>query len=249
MSTPLLIAHRGESRDAPENTLAAIRLAWERGARAVEIDVHRSADGATVVIHDADTRRIGGPRQLVARQTLAELRAIDAGAWKHRRWRGERVPVLEEVLATVPRGGRLFVELKAGPECVPGVAAAVQAGGLAAEQVLALAFDEAVVAAAAQALPENEVCLLLDAAQWTPRGALERKIARARELGARGFDVEVHRRLDAAVVRAVHAAGLRLYVWTVNRLSTARRLADAGVDGITTDRCAWLRAGLGGHAV
>jgi glycerophosphoryl diester phosphodiesterase len=244
MNGPLLIAHRGESHEAPENSLAAVRLAWVRGARAVEIDVRRSADGELVVIHDADTRRIGGPRRAVAAQTAEQLASLDAGSWKHPRWAGERVPLLGEVLASVPARGRLFIELKEGPECVPPLVKLLARSGLAPRQVLMMSFAEATVAAAAAALPHHEVALLLDARRYVPRGALASAIERAKKLGCRALDVGVHRRLDAAKIAAVHAAGLRLYVWTVDRVSTARRLAEVGIDGITTNRCAWLAAQL-----
>jgi glycerophosphoryl diester phosphodiesterase len=239
---PLLIAHRGESHDAPENTLAAVRLAWERGAHAVEIDVHLSSDGELVVLHDFDTRRIGGSRTPVARQTAAALRAIDAGAWKHRRWRGEKIPLLSEVLATVPEHGRLFIEIKAGPACVPPLARLLAAGPLEPRQIVVMSFDVATVADAARAFSRSEVCLLLSARQWLPRGALARAIEQARAMGCRGLDLQTHRRLDAAVIEAAHAAGLRVYVWTVDRVPVARRLAEAGIDGITTNRRAWLAA-------
>lgn len=239
-TAPLLIAHRGESRDAPENTLAAVRLAWERGARAVEVDVRRCAGGELVVIHDPDTRRIGGPARPVAALTVAELQAFDAGSWKHARWAGERVPLLRDVLTTVPRPGRLFVELKEGPECVPPLVALLRGTSLVARQVLVMSFLPATVEAAARALPGHEVALLLEARDCASETRLARSVERARALGCGAIDVEAHWQLGAGRVAAVHAAGLRLYVWTVDRPSTARRLAAAGVDGITTNRCAWL---------
>src|SRR4051794_3938882 len=97
-----VIAHRGASHDAPENTLAAIKLAWQQEADAAEFDLHLSRDGKLVVIHDADTRRVAGVDKRVAEQTLAELRRLDVGAWKGPRFAGERIATLEEVLATVP---------------------------------------------------------------------------------------------------------------------------------------------------
>jgi len=242
--TPLIIAHRGESRDAPENTLAAVRLAWERGARAVEIDVRLTADREVVVVHDADLRRIGRSRLTVAGSSAAALRAIDVGAWKHRRWSGERVPTLGEVLATVPRGARIFVEIKTGPEIVPALVRVMAASRLAPRQVLFMSFDRATIAAVARALPDHEACLLLTARQLFGGDGVAGAIAAAGALGCTSLDVQRHRRLNRAVVEAVHAAGLRLYTWTVNRLSTARRLAAAGIDGITTDRCAWMREHL-----
>lgn len=239
---PLLIAHRGESYDAPENTLAAVNLAWARGARAVEIDARMAADGALVVSHDPDTRRIGGPRRPIRRQTLAELRALDAGAWKHRRWTGERVPLLREVLATVPSHGRLFVEMKEGAETVLPLADDLAAAQLSPRQVIVMSFLPETVAAAARALPDCEVCLLLRARDYVPVGHLARAIDYARSLGAHSLDVECHRALDRVKIAAAHAAGLAVYVWTVNRVATARRLVAAGINGITTDRCAWMQA-------
>src|SRR5580698_8356847 len=99
-----IIAHRGSSFEAPENTLAAVNLAWRQRADAVEIDVHLSRDGRLVVIHDSNTRRTTGVNRKVARQTLAELHALDAGRWKGLTWLGEKIPSLEEVLASVPPG-------------------------------------------------------------------------------------------------------------------------------------------------
>ena len=242
---PTIIAHRGESHDAPENTLGAIRLAWERGARAVEIDVRLTACGEVVVINDADLRRVGRSRLTVAGSTAAALRGVGVGGWKHPRWAAERVPLLTEVLATVPRGGRVFVEIKTGPEIVPALVQVMAGCALAPRQVLFMSFDRATMAAAAKALPAHEACLLLTARPFFGGASVAGAIATARELGCVSLDVQRHRRLNAAVVDAVHAADMRLYTWTVNRLSTARRLAAAGIDGITTDRCAWMRERLG----
>jgi len=242
----LLIAHRGESHDAPENTLAAVNLAWERGARAVEIDVRMTADGAIVVAHDPHTKRIGGWRTPIARQTLARLRTLDVGAWKHPRWSGERIPLLREVLATVPPRGRLFVEMKEGPNTVPATEAVLRAAWLSPRQVVVMSFRADTVAAAAEALPEYEVVLLLPARACGSRSAWQQAITKAATLGARGLNPECHRTLDATRIAAAHHAGLAVYTWTVDRAATARRLAAAGIDGITTNRCGWLHARIDG---
>jgi glycerophosphoryl diester phosphodiesterase len=172
--------------------------------------------------------------------------ALDAGAWKHRRWAGERVPLLRGVLATVPPLGHLFIELKEGPETVPPTVAAVRAAWLSAQQVILMSFLATTVAAAVRALPETEVLLLVRSRDYVSRGGWSRVVARAQALRARGLGVEAHRTLDAARIAAAHDAGLAVYVWTVNRPATARRLATAGIDGITTDRCAWMHSALGG---
>jgi len=126
-----IIGHRGASFDAPENTLASVHLAWAQGADAVEIDVHLSLDGRLVAIHDANTRRTTRVNRKVARQTLAQLRALDAGRWKAPRWAGEKIPTLEEVLGTIPPGQRLFVEIKSRADAAPELAAAKRRGSAA----------------------------------------------------------------------------------------------------------------------
>lgn len=247
-SPTLLIAHRGESRDAPENTLAAVNLAWSRGARAVEIDVRSSADGRPVVIHDASTRRIGGPAKAVAAQTADQLRRLDAGLWKGRRWAGERIPFLEEVLETIPAGGRLFIELKEGPESARVVSDVLRARAFDPRQLLLMSFNEETVQHLSLARLGIDVCLLLEAKQWKRRGGLARAVQVAHEFGLAGLNLEVDRALNEAVIRGVHDARLAIHCWTVNRVSTARRLARAGIDGITTDRCAWMTRHLGAAA-
>lgn len=116
-----IVAHRGASFDAPENTLSAFRLAWKLNADVIEGDFYLTKDEQIVCIHDKTTKRVA-PKQTsltIARSTLAELRALDVGSWKHPRFANERIPLLEEVLATVPEGKRIFVEIKCGPEIIP----------------------------------------------------------------------------------------------------------------------------------
>jgi len=99
-----IVAHRGASFDAPENTVAAIKLAWEQKADASEFDVYLSKDGKIVVIHDATTKRTAGDDMKVALTNLDELRKLDVGKWKNAKFAGEKIPTLEEMLATVPSG-------------------------------------------------------------------------------------------------------------------------------------------------
>jgi len=114
----LIIAHRGASDSAPENTLAAVRGAWAEGADTLEVDVHLTRDGRLAVIHDPDTQRTTGIPRVVAETTLAELQQLDAGRWKDARFAGEQIPALDDVLAIIPPAKRVFIELKSGPEAI-----------------------------------------------------------------------------------------------------------------------------------
>ena len=244
-----IIAHRGASKDAPENTLASVQLAWAQGADAVEIDVQLSRDGQLVVIHDDTTRRTARVRKPVSAQALAELRTLDAGRWKSAKFAGEKIPTLNEVLATVPSGQRLFVEIKCGPECVPAFVEAFQLSGKAPEQVVPIGFALPTMALVKQALPALEVCWVTDFHRtlrgWAPTAA--ELIAPAKDAGLDGLDVDGRGPVDAAFAQQVHDAGLRLYIWTVDAPAKARRLLAAGVDGLTTNRPGWLRAQLEGN--
>jgi len=229
-----IVAHRGASGEAPENTMAAFELAWERGADAVEGDFWMSADGEVVCIHDADTKKVGGLKLDVRKSTLAELRALDVGRWKGLEWTGERVPVLADVLRIVPEGKKILIEIKDSERVVAKVAEEVGRSGLASEQVRVIAFGEAVVAAAKKAMPEVKAYWLVGREKVEKMG-VNGVVSRAKALGADGLDVQAGKVPDPALIAAVRAAGLEFHVWTVNEPERAKAFAEAGTDSVTTD--------------
>jgi glycerophosphoryl diester phosphodiesterase len=243
-----LIAHRGASHDAPENTLAAFRLAWEQGADGVEGDFRLTRDAEIVCLHDATTRRTAGKKLAVAEATLTELRALDAGAWKGKEWTGEWIPTLREVIATVPPGKRLFIEVKSGPEILLPLAASLAEGDIEPEQAVILSFDAEVVAQARQLLPEVKALWISDYKRdwqcggWTP--TVGKVIQTLERTGASGLASRARRFIDAAFVQALREAGMELHVWTVDNPRTAARFAALGVDSVTTNRPEWLREKL-----
>jgi glycerophosphoryl diester phosphodiesterase len=241
-----IVAHRGASHDAPENTLPALRLAWEQKADASEFDVFLTKDGRVAVIHDKDTKRVAGVDRRVVDQTLAELKALDVGRWKGPRFTGTAIPTLEEMLAVVPDGKRVFVEVKCGPEIVPELVRLLTASGLKPAQTPVISFNAAVVAATKKARPDVPAYLLasLKQAKGKAPPTAEGLIAKAREVKADGLDLSAEDALDEAFAGKVRTAGLKLYVWTVNDPAVAKRMAALGVDGITTDRPGWLRERL-----
>lgn len=239
-----LISHRGESADAPENTLAAFNLAWKRKVPAIELDVHVSKDQRLVCIHDGDLKRTTGVAGPVKEAVMADLQKLDAGAWKHADFAGERLPTLEEALATIPEGGRCFIELKTGAEAVPPLVAAVEASGKKPEQLAVISFNAAALAETKRRLPKLKAYFLSsfkqdkETGRWSPTA--EELIAKAQSLQADGLDLEARGPLDAAFVAKIRAAKLGFYVWTVDDPKLARRMVELGVDGITTNKAAWL---------
>jgi glycerophosphoryl diester phosphodiesterase len=236
-----IIAHRGASYDAPENTLAAVRLAWEQGADAVEVDVHLSRDNRVIVIHDADTKRIAGVKRLVRNLTLAELQKLDCGRWKSSKYAGERLAPLEDVIATIPPGKRMLVEIKAGPEIVPHFPRVPT-------NVAPISFDLETIAMIKKMRPDLDCYWVVGWRRdwkrggWLPKPA--RMIEQALANNLDGLDVGANGPVTATFVKKAKAAGLGVYVWTVDSLAKARQLRAAGVDGIATNRPGWLKGQL-----
>ena len=244
----LFIAHRGASRDAPENTLAALDLAWQQGADAAEVDIQISRTGRLVVFHDPNTVRITGHNRLVSQLTLQQLRRLDAGSWKHPRWSGARIPTLAEAFDLVPAHRRLFVEIKCAATCVPEWTRVFQRSGLRPDQVVPIGFDLPTLRLLKSALPRLETCLVTrfrrswKSGRWNP--PLTRLIHDVLEAGLDGLDLGAHRLLTPAQVRLIHQTGLKVYVWTVDSPALARKFQAAGIDGLTTNRPGWLRRQL-----
>lgn len=238
MRRPLVIGHRGAAGEAPENTLAAFELAIRQGADGIEFDVHLSADGVPVVIHDQRLDRTTSGSGRVSQSSYAALRRLDAGAWFHPSvdggrarptYVGLRIPSLSEVLTWVrERNCKAFVEIKQPPATYPGIEARVleEIGrARAASLVTVISFH----------FPT---------------------LSRLRELGSRislGIDftrpllaVRRAKAVDATTllphwafasrrfIRRAHRAGLRVVVWGLDQPKWMRRKLADGVDGIIT---------------
>ncbi|MBI1903960.1 MAG: glycerophosphodiester phosphodiesterase [Planctomycetia bacterium] len=248
MPDPLLIAHRGASHDAPENTLAAFCLAFDQGADGIEGDFQLTSNRQIVCIHDETTKRTAGIDLRVAGSTLTELRKLDVGRWKGETFAGERIPTLREVLSLVPAGKLCFVEVKSGPEFVAALRDDLQSTAFDPQQLAVIAFDDRVVAAAKRDLPGVKGCLIVDyrrdANNWTP--SLESILARLKSCGADGLDTEANVEVVTQdFIRRVHDEGFAVHSWTIDSPGAAAQLRAAGIDSLTTNRPAFLRASLG----
>lgn len=242
-SQPLVIAHRGASAYAPENTLAAFRLAAEQGADAIELDVDLTRDGHVVVMHDATVERTTNGHGRVADLTLDEIRHADAGVWKDVAFKGERIPLLEEVFEAVGRRVLINVELKGmslrGSGLEAKVAALIEKHGLI-DRVLISSFNPFALRRAKHINPRL-ACGLISAPEL-PIFLREAWLAPlVSGLNARHPH---HSQVDKAVVAQWHAQGLAVNVWTVNQAAVARAMAQAGVDGIFGDDPVMIRETL-----
>ena len=244
---PVNLAHRGASALAPENTIEAFRLAVEAGAGGLELDVHMTRDGHTVVIHDATVDRTTNGSGTVSEMTLEELRGLDAGhnfspdggPTRPYRGRGVRVPTLGEVLEEFP-GVAVNIEIKAGTPGIEETVLGVLREANALGRVLVVSTPHDIVKRFRKVSGGH---VSTGASRWeigvfyiSSRFRLERLVRPAYDalqvpLRHRGIQVVTPR-----FVRAAHARGVRVDAWTINQADEMRRLLDLGVDVIMTDR-------------
>lgn len=242
-----IIGHRGASYDAPENTLSSFKLGYQQKADADELDIYLTKDGKIVVIHDSTTARTGGITNKVANHTFAELRALDVGKWG--KWKdksfSEKIPSLDEVLELIPEGRRLFIEIKCGPEVLPELERTLHRAGKKPKQTVIIGFGYETMQQAKAKFPQLQVLWLVSKDNKTKKyPPVEQLIERAKAAKLDGLDLESGFPIDKAFVEKVHAAGLKLYTWTVDDVAVAQKEAAAGVEGITTNRPGWMREQL-----
>jgi len=222
-------AHRGDSANAPENTLAAFRAAVALPVGWIELDVHPSKDGTLVVIHDDTVDRTTDGSGAISELTLEALHHLDAGSWFDARFAGERIPTLAEVLDLVgPTGTRLNIEIKSPP---PGLDVArpvvdlLRQAGKAREYVVS-SFDLSVLLEVQAIAPEITLALIGHGPEILPL-ALRHRLP-----WIHGY----HATLDEVIIRDAHANGIKVNAWTVDDPSTLASWVAKGVDKLCTNR-------------
>jgi glycerophosphoryl diester phosphodiesterase len=230
-------AHRGDSTNAPENTLAAFRAAVALPVKWIELDVHPTQDGALVVIHDDTVDRTTDGSGAVCDLTREALRRLDAGSWFDAQFAGERIPTLAEVLDLVaPTGTRLNIEIKSPP---PGLDVArpvvelLRQAGKAREYVVS-SFDLSVLLEVQATAPEITLALIGLGPEILPL-ALQHRLP-----WIHGY----HATLDEAIIREAHANGIKVNAWTVDDPSTLTAWVAKGLDKLCTNRPATMLAAI-----
>ena len=239
-----IIAHRGYSARAPENTLAALDAAIAAGADAVEFDLHTAGDGIPVLFHDAMLSRTTNGVGPVRRRTLEQLNRLDAGTWFGEEFEGERIPSFQEALEHVgERVGRIYAEVKGYRE-LEDVDRMVQIVGEAdtVERTVFVAMKWALLDRMRNRRPDLLIGYIVEDASSADE-ALERAEGDARAL--LDFNAEVLLS-DPSLAERAGTAGIELATWTVDDPESATRLADMGVPRITTNEVEtmldWKRA-------
>jgi glycerophosphoryl diester phosphodiesterase len=218
-----VIAHRGASAGAPENTMNAFRGAWALGAAGVELDIRLTSDHHIVVFHDENGQRLAGKSRAIAACDLREL-----AEW---RIAGESIPGLGEVLAEAPRETLTLIEIKSGRETLEPLKELLNK--YHGKQTTLLAFDRTVAAAAAIEMPSIPVWLNVEAAETHYMRDIVHFV---KDSGLGGVSLGWSPAMSPFVIELVHQAQLPIAVWTVNDPTEAIRAFKWGVDVLMTDR-------------
>lgn len=235
---PLVAAHRGASRLAPENTMAAFERAVQLGARAIELDVQLTADGEAVVIHDATVDRTTDGHGRVSDLARDAVTALDAGAWFGAAFAGERIPRLAEVLDWAR--SRVFLNIELKPATGDDDALAAKVAGLVratgmTDGCLAMSFDHVAVERFKVAAPSVPALVIAGA-------RLFREIPYVRSVGADGSN-HSPAWWTAPTCAAFRAAGLVAHASLVNEAAAWAQAVDRGVDMVDTDEPALFGGG------
>ncbi len=229
-----IIAHRGASCLAPENTVASANLAWELGSDAVEVDIYLTKDNKIMCLHDTNTKRTTREDFSIKETSSKILRKLDAGSFKDEKYKGEKLPFLKEVIRTIPSGKELVVELKCGSEVLPFLKKETRKYGRNKRFVF-ICFDFQTITDTKKTFPENS-CYWLCSNQIL----LGKNLNLVPEAGLQGVSLS-YNIINEEVAGKVKDLGLELFTWTVDNPDEAKRLISLGVKGITTNRPGWLR--------
>lgn len=246
----LVIAHRGASGNAPENTLSAIKLALEQRADMIEIDVFLSKDGHIVVMHDETVNRTTNGKGKVADLTLAQLKQLDAGSWFSKQFAGEPVPTLAEVLATVQGKAQLLIEIKESGRGISQKVDALVAQHQAQTWCIVQSFDNQVIENLRKInspLPKHQL-VVGNFPLFLPYHVNKKFSAGSVYQYPHAQSVNLmYKFTTRKVIKKLHSQGQKAMVWTVNHPDDLHRLMCMGIDGIITnypDKARAIRAKL-----
>lgn len=237
MALPILEAHRGYSFAYPENTLLAFRQAIATGARAIELDIHCSRDGEFVVMHDPTVDRTSNGHGRIADLTWAELRQLDAGAWKNPAFAGEKIPALHEVLQLshhVPVTFNVEIKTFSDPAAATRLAALLQSHAPQGGSHVASSFNLEALLQVRAADPTLPLALIGRAEAIVP-AAISHGIP------------WVHCHFSSAnadMVAMAHAHGLKVNIWTLDQPHLLQHYIRNGIDKFCTNRCLEMRPAL-----
>jgi len=249
LSAQSITAHRGASYDAPQNTIAAFELAWKQGADFIEGDFYLTKDKEVVCFHDRDTGKLADKKMTVEKSNWEDLKKLDVGYKKGKKWKGTRMPLLKEVLEKIPDDKGIFIEIKSGVSIVPYIKKIIEASNIKKSQIHFICFKEAVIRKCKEMMPDIKaqwlVSLKVNKKSGKANYSTEQLIDKLKKLKADGVGSSYSlSQVTAANVKKLQQAGFCWNVCTINKTADALALKKAGVDFISTDRPQYIRQAI-----
>lgn len=242
-----IIAHRGASYAAPENTLTSFRLGLAHGADGIELDIRLSADGLVVVMHDADTGRTADKKYAVCDTPYSVLGGLDAGGWKRAEYRGERIPLLSDVLDILPEDREIYIEIKCGAEIIEPLAEVLSKyDGMSGRAVL-FGFDYEVLCLVSAEFPAYRCLWIGEFGYNIPKTAdmYDKALQMVLDGGFAGFSTKSdHKHVTEMKNRL---GGMMLNVWTVDSAQDAQFYRGLEISSLSTNRPDMIIRSLGGE--
>lgn len=247
---PLIVAHRGASYKAPENTIAAFKLAFEEKADFIEADFWLSGDDEIVCIHDSNTSRVGNKKLMIKTSQLSELKKLDVGSWKNQIYAHEKIPSLKEVMQIIPDGKGIQIEIKDNREKILiKLKQILNESTLFHERIRIISFHRNIVRAAKKHLPEIKSYLIFG--WYFSKGnyfklLTQRMILKKlKTVFCDGVVLYNNSYIDESFIKILKDKNLNVCVYNVDREADAVRLSSLGVDAITTDSPLKIREAIG----
>ena len=236
------ISHRGESIDAPENTLDAFKLSLERATDGMECDVRLTADGEVVVSHDNTTLRTGNAKVNVETSTYEELLKVRVYGAKEDLYPNAVIPLLRDTFQYLGENREYYIELKGtNPALLPAVQKVVENSGINPDQIIFISFNATFIRDIKRAMPQYKALwldgLVRDYGMVTPQELVDK----LEELGVDGIDASAHPETSPELIEAVHKAGKIYAIWTVDNPYQAEYFVKMGVDSVTSNRAGMLK--------
>lgn len=257
MENVLIVAHRGASYAAPENTIPSFELAFNENADFVEADFWLTKDNEIVCIHDSNTKRVTKEkiRLNVRTSTLSELKKLDVGSWKGNEFKGTKIPTLQEVLSIIPEGKGIYLEIKDDRMIfMQKLAEMLQPNSIASKnifydrEVRIIAFNPNTVQLAKKYFPKIKVYWLFNwyflRKKCLTSLAQRRLIQTLQTLNCNGVDLRLAPYIDNKLVKLLSETKLDFCVYDVEKTEDALRLVNLGVDSITTNFPLKIREGI-----
>jgi|TARA_B110000444_G_scaffold253073_1_gene283327 glycerophosphoryl diester phosphodiesterase len=237
-----VIGHRGASEDAPENTLSSVKESFKQGSDGVEIDIRLTKDNHVVCIHDKNSLRTSGEFLIISETKFNALKKLDVGSWKSKKWKNERIPLLEEVLKVIPDKKEIFIEVKTGTEIIEPLINVLNRSNINLSDVSIISFNREVIKKIKSRMSEITGNLLI---AFDPEVNLEQGLGDLlKSINADGVGAQNHQNLNSSLVKEVHNLRKKIHVWTVNDQEEANKFELMGINSITTNRPKLIKKSL-----